>query len=35
MKLEGRSIRQEILRSIEDEIRGKGYQTTKLKKYCR
>jgi hypothetical protein len=35
MKSEGRSIRQEILRSFVDEIRGKVHQTTNLKKYCK
>ena len=35
MKLEGRSRRQEILKSTADEIIGKVDQTRNLKKYCR
>jgi len=34
MKLEGRSTREEILKSTVDEIRGKVHQRTNLKKYC-
>jgi hypothetical protein len=35
MKLEGRSTREQILRSTVDEIRGKVHQTRNKKKYCK
>jgi hypothetical protein len=35
MKLEGRSTREQILRSTVDEIRGEVHQRRNLKKYCK
>ena len=34
MKLEGRSTRQEILKSTVDEIRGKVHQARNIIRYC-